>query len=101
MNTENPTTTQCNAPEAYHPGFPCQHAPSTELDYTGNPDYGIWTRAVERAMEALEDQGVELEFYPSEGLIAAIVADLGLTSPDEGAQMQILEDELIAIFGDE
>ena len=78
MSTENPTFT-----------FPA------------DPDYGIWTRTVERAMEALEDQGVDLEFYPAEGLIAEIVADLGLTSPDEGAQMQILEDELIAIFGDE
>lgn len=78
MNTENPTFTS-----------------------PAGPDYGVWTRTVERAMEALEDQGVEMDFWPAEGLVAETVADLGLTDPDKGAQMQILEDELIAIFGDE
>uniref|UniRef100_A0AAU6R6D8 Uncharacterized protein n=1 Tax=Micrococcus phage Olihed TaxID=3092209 RepID=A0AAU6R6D8_9CAUD len=71
MNTENPTFT-----------FPDE------------PDFGVWTRAVDRVVDALE-----LDFYPSEELVAELVAEHGLTDPDQGDQMQTLEDELLAVYG--
>ena len=78
MNTENPTFT-----------FPAE------------PDFGIWTRAVERAMEAIEDRsGEPVDFYPSEELVTGIVAEvsewLGYEAhPDQGDDMEHVESALI------
>ncbi|XAO35641.1 hypothetical protein SEA_FIRECASTLE_34 [Microbacterium phage FireCastle] len=65
------------------------------LTYTEAPDFGVWSRAVDRVVDALE-----LDWYPSEALVAATVAELELTDPDEGDQMEQLEDELIALLTD-
>ena len=73
MNTENPT--------------------ALNLSYPEDPDYGVWTRAVERVVDILE-----LDFYPSEELVAELVADFGLTNPDDNDQLQVFEDELLAVY---
>ncbi|QCQ57476.1 hypothetical protein SEA_SUCHA_31 [Microbacterium phage Sucha] len=75
MSNENPTT--------------------PEITYTEDADFGVWSRAVDRVVDALE-----LDWYPSEALVAETVAELGLTDPDLDDQMEQLEDELIAILGD-
>lgn len=67
----------------------------TNFEYPTEPDYGIWSRAVDRVVEVLE-----LDFYPAEAHVAELVVELGLTNPDEGDQMQVLEDELIAAYED-
>lgn len=61
--------------------------------FPDEPDFGVWSRAVDRAVEVLD-----LDFLPDEGMVAELVADLGLTDPDEGDQMQVLEDELINLY---
>lgn len=72
MNTENPT-----------PHF----------EFPADPDYGVWTRAVERVVDlVMVDEGID--WWPSESLVATLVEELGLTDPDEGDQMEIFEDEL-------
>ena len=63
------------------------------LTFTSDPNFGVWTRAVERAVEALD-----LDFWPAEGLVNELVAENNLTDPDLDDQMEILEDELIAIY---
>lgn len=65
------------------------------LTYTEDPDYGVWTRAVERVVDALD-----LDWWPSEGLVLDCVQELGLTNPDTDDQMEQLEDELIALLGE-
>ncbi|WKW85425.1 hypothetical protein SEA_MILANI_34 [Microbacterium phage Milani] len=75
MSNENPTT--------------------SEITYTDEPDFGVWSRAVDRVVDALD-----LDWYPSEALVVETVAELGLTDPDEDDQMDQLEDELITILGE-
>lgn len=70
MSTENPTLT-----------FPAE------------PDYGVWSRAVDRVVDRCE-----LDYYPSEELVAELVLEMGLTDPDEGDQMEALEDALIDYY---
>lgn len=65
------------------------------LTYPEDPDFGVWSRAVDRAVEVLD-----LDWYPSEEAVAALVTELGLTDPDEGDQMETLEDELIALYSE-
>ncbi|UVK60365.1 hypothetical protein SEA_JERA_35 [Microbacterium phage Jera] len=65
------------------------------LTYTEDPDYGVWTRAVERVVDALD-----LDWWPAEGLVQEEVEALGLTDPDLDDQMEQLEDQLITILGD-
>lgn len=66
-----------------------------QFTFPADPDYGVWTRAVERVVDVLD-----LDWWPDEGLVAETVADLGLTNPDTDDQMQDLEDELIALLGE-
>ena len=63
------------------------------FEYQADADYGVWTRAVERVVDALE-----LDFWPAEGLVNQIIADNNLTDPDEGDQMNLLEEELMAAY---
>jgi hypothetical protein len=65
------------------------------LTYLEDPDYGVWTRAVERVVDALD-----LDWWPAEALVLDRVQELGLTDPDLDDQMEQLEDELIALLGD-
>lgn len=67
----------------------------TQFTYPADPDFGVWSRAVDRTVEVLD-----LDWYPSEEAVAALVTELGLTDPDEGDQMQTLEDELIALYSE-
>jgi hypothetical protein len=78
MNTENPT-----------------------FEFPADPDFGVWTRAVERAMEAIEDRsGEPVDFYPNEELVLGVVAmvaeELGYEPhPDEGDDTEHVESALI------
>ncbi len=69
--------------------------PIPGLTYPEDPDYGVWTRAVERVVDALD-----LDWWPSEALVLDCVQELGLTDPDLDDQMEQLEDELITLLGD-
>ncbi|MEJ1092184.1 hypothetical protein [Microbacterium istanbulense] len=67
----------------------------TQFTYPADPDFGVWSRAVDRAIEVLD-----LDWWPNEELVAELVAEHGLTDPDIDDQMQILEDELIALYSE-
>lgn len=73
----------------------------TGLTYLDDPDFGIWTRAVERAMDVIEERsGEPVDHYPSEALVLGIVAEvsewLGYEAhPDHDDDMDQVESALI------
>lgn len=69
--------------------------PNHPYTYPTDPDYGVWSRGVQRVVDALD-----LDWWPNEAHVAEVVADLGLTNPDDNDQLQAFEDELIAAYED-
>lgn len=75
---------------------------SPKFEYPADPDYGIWTRAVERAVDYLqnEEEDAIIDYYPSEELVAGLVKELsdleGYTlDPDDNRDFELVEDALI------